>query len=62
LRRALRACHLDHSGALTESNLLGNVAYRVGKKLEWDPVKLDATNCPEAGRYIRKEYRKGWML
>jgi predicted dehydrogenase len=55
-------CHFDYSGALTESNLLGNVAYRVGKKLEWDAENLKAKNCPEADHLIRKEYRKGWSL
>jgi hypothetical protein len=55
-------CNFDYSGALTEANHLGNVAYRVGKRLEWDPVRLEATNCPEASRYIRKEYRQGWSL
>ena len=29
-------CNFDYSGTLTEAVLLGNVAYRVGKKLEWD--------------------------
>jgi hypothetical protein len=53
-------CNFDYAGALIESNLLGIVAYRVGKKLEWDPVNLCAKNCPEAARYIRKAYRKGW--
>jgi hypothetical protein len=52
----------EYSGWLTEANHLGNVAYRVGKKLEWDADKLKATNCPEADRFIRREYRKGWEL
>jgi predicted dehydrogenase len=55
-------CHFGYSGTLTESNLLGNVAYRVGRKLEWDPVNLRARNCPEADRYLRTEYRRGWTL
>jgi hypothetical protein len=38
------------------------VAYRVGKRLEWDPVNLIATNCPEADQYIKREYREGWKL
>ena len=38
------------------------MAYRVGKKLEWDPVKLKAKNAKEADRLIRKTYRKGWKL
>lgn len=55
-------CNFDYSGALTEAVLLGNVAYRTGKKLEWDPKTLTATNCPEAEQYIRKEYRAGWEV
>ena len=55
-------CNFDYSGALIEHNLLALVAYRVGKKLKWDAENLRATNCPEADQYIRKTYRKGWVL
>src|SRR5262249_37815193 len=30
------ACNFAYSGALTETVLLGNVAYRAGARLEWD--------------------------
>jgi predicted dehydrogenase len=55
-------CNFDYAGPLAETVLLGNVAYRTGKKLEWDAATLKAKNCPEADRFIRKEYRKGWTL
>jgi len=55
-------CNFDYSGMLIEHNLLGNVAYRTGKKLIWDPDNLKATNCPEADPFIRREYREGWTL
>jgi predicted dehydrogenase len=55
-------CPFTYSGPLTESNLLGNVAYRLGKKLEWDAVNLKAKNCPGADGLLRKEYRRGWSL
>ncbi len=55
-------CNFDYSGALTESVLLGNVAYRTGKELEWDAKNLKATNCPEADKFISKEYRLGWEV
>ena len=55
-------CNFDYSGALIEHNLLAMVAYRVGKKLDWDAKNLKATNCPAADQYIRKTYRKGWVL
>ncbi|MBD3675507.1 MAG: Gfo/Idh/MocA family oxidoreductase [Planctomycetaceae bacterium] len=55
-------CNFDYSGALTETVLLGNVAYRTGKKLDWDAQSLVATNAPEAQKYIQKEYTKGWEV
>jgi len=55
-------CHFGYSGPLTEAALLGNVAYRVGRKLEWDWMHLKATNCPEADRYIQHHYRRGWKI
>ncbi len=55
-------CHFDYSGPLSETALLGNVAYRVGQALEWDAEKLTATNCPEADRYLQHHYRQGWKL
>jgi len=55
-------CNFDYSGAVTETVLLGNVSYRTGQRIEWDAKNLKATNCPEADKYIRREYRKGWTL
>ena len=55
-------CNFEYSGWLTESNHLGNVAFRAGKKLIWDAEKIKATNCPEADPMIKREYRKGWDL
>ena len=55
-------CNFEYAGWLTEANHLGNVAYRVGKKLNWNAATMKATNAPEADPYIRREYRKGWNL
>ena len=52
----------ERSGPLTEMVLLGNVAIRSGKRLEWDAKSLTVKNSPEANRLIRKEYRKGWEV
>jgi predicted dehydrogenase len=56
------SCNFDYSGALTEAVLLGNVAYRLGRPLNWDAAKLRATNEPEASRYLQHHYRKPWTL
>lgn len=52
----------DYAGPLTEMVLLGNLAVRLGKKIDWDANVLKAKNAPEADELIRREYRKGWSL
>jgi predicted dehydrogenase len=55
-------CNFEYSGSLTEAALLGNVAYRVGKKIDWDSKNLRATNCPEAAQFVQHQYRAGWKI
>ena len=55
-------CNFDYSGAVTESLLLGNMAFRTGQELQWDGVNMKVTNCPEANNFLQREYRKGWTL
>ncbi len=55
-------CNFQYSGGLTETVLLGTVAYRVGKKLQWDATNLKVTNAPEADKLINKNYRPGWEV
>jgi hypothetical protein len=52
----------DYSGPLTESVLLGCLATRFPKKLEWDAEGLKVTNVKEANRFVRRPYRKGWEV
>ncbi|MBL7152636.1 MAG: Gfo/Idh/MocA family oxidoreductase [Phycisphaerae bacterium] len=47
---------------VAEAICLGNLAIRVGQRLEWDEKNLKVTNVSEANRYVRREYRKGWEL
>ncbi|MGO8696764.1 MAG: Gfo/Idh/MocA family protein [Limisphaerales bacterium] len=57
------ACsNFDISGPFSEWVLLGNVAIRVGKKLQWDSDNLRVTNAPEADEFIRGTYRQGWEV
>ena len=51
-----------YSGPFTETVLLGNLAVRLGKKIDWDGEKLKATNAPEAAPLIKRSYRKGWEV
>jgi len=55
-------CNFQYAGPLTEAVLLGNVAFRTGKALEWDAARLRATNAPEAMKYLWRSYRRGWEM
>ena len=54
--------NFSYGGHLTEIVLLGNVAYRSGKKIQWDTNEMRATNAPDAEPFIRRDYRRGWTL
>jgi hypothetical protein len=54
--------NFEFSGLVTESLLLGDVATRVGQKLNWDRASLKITNSDVAQKYVRPERRNGWEL
>jgi hypothetical protein len=54
--------NFDIAAYLTEIILLGCVALRTGKKLEWDGPNMRALNAPEAARFVKRDYRKGWAI
>jgi predicted dehydrogenase len=66
----IRACkggpapcsNFEISGPFAEMALLGNVALRLGKKIEWDPVNLKCPGTPEADAILRPSYREGWKV
>jgi len=51
-----------YSGPYTESLLVGNLALRLQKRIEWDSAAMKATNAPEADALIRKTYRPGFGI
>lgn len=54
--------NFDIAAYLTEIILLGCVALRTGKKLEWDGPNMRATNAPEAAQFVQRTNRKGWAI
>jgi len=57
------ACsNFGYASRLVEFILLGNVALRARKQLKWYAPTMTATNDPEAARFFRDTYRKGWEL
>ena len=51
-----------YAGTLTEGLLVGALALHTGKRIEWDEKNMRAINCPEAERYIKPKFRKGWEI
>ena len=56
------SCDFDYAGTMIEEMLLGLVAQRAGKKIEYDPATGHVTNMPEADDYLKRQYRQGWTL
>jgi len=50
--------NFEYAGPMTEAVLLGNVAMRTGKPVQWDPKAMKVTNNPDANQYIRGYYRQ----
>jgi len=51
-----------YAGPFTEALLVGNLAVRLQKRVEWDAKAMRSPNCPEADNYITKFYRAGYSI
>jgi len=66
----IRACkggpapcsNFEISGPFTEWVLLGNLALRLGQKIQWDSKHLRAIGIPEAEPLIKGSHRHGWKI
>ena len=54
--------NFGYASRLTEGLLVGLLAVRVGKRIEWDAAQMRATGCPEADAFIRPQFRSGWEV
>lgn len=52
----------EYSGPFTEALLVGSIATRLQKRIEWDAVDMKVKNAPEADAIIRKSYRSGFGI
>lgn len=51
----------DYAAPYTETVLLGNVAIRAGRRIEWDAANLKIPNLPSAEKFLTKSYRPGFF-
>jgi predicted dehydrogenase len=64
----IRACkggipagsNFDYSSRLTESVLIGNIALRAKRRIEWDSAALKVTNLASANAFVASPYRPGF--
>jgi predicted dehydrogenase len=54
------SCPFEYAARLTEVMLLGIVALRTGKRLEYDAAAMRVTNAPEGNQYLERQPRAGW--
>lgn len=53
IREGFYSCALVH---------LGNISYKLGRSLEFDPVKMKFINAPDADALLTKEYREPFVV
>jgi predicted dehydrogenase len=55
-------CHFEFGSVVTEVALLGVIAQRTGKYLEWDAEDMRFTNDQDANVLINPPRREGWSI
>ncbi|HPI73954.1 MAG TPA: gfo/Idh/MocA family oxidoreductase, partial [bacterium] len=54
--------NFEFAALVTAVVLLGNIALRMQRKLEWDGEQRRFTNLPEANAFLTKTYRPGYQV
>lgn len=52
--------NFEYAAPLTEMVLAGNLAIRANRRIQWDSANMKVKGMPEADKFIKREYRKGW--
>jgi predicted dehydrogenase len=55
-------CDIETAAHIARFSQMGNIAYRLGRKLEWDGEKQEFVNDPEANLFAKAHYRAPWTL
>ena len=54
------SCPFEYAAKLTEVMLLGIVALKAGRKIEYDAATMRVVNVPAANEYLHRQPRPGW--
>ena len=60
--RMLTTCDVEYGHRLTKGGLLGNIAYRTGRRIVWDDAREQIVGDKVANKMVMRHYRKPWKL
>jgi predicted dehydrogenase len=60
--RELPICDVEIGHRSATACHLGNIAVRLGRKIQWDPVKEQIVGDEDAATWIQRSYREPWKL
>jgi len=60
--RATPVADIETGHRSTTTALLGNIAYRTGRRIEWDGVRERIVGDPKAAAQLARAYRRPWKL
>ena len=55
-------CDIEIGAHIARIASLGNIAYRLGRQVNWDGDKQSFKNDPEADKLILANYQNSWTL
>jgi hypothetical protein len=60
--RKLTTCDVEYGHMLTKGGLLGNIALRTGRRIQWDDAAEKIVDDKVANKLVSRKYRKPWKL
>jgi len=60
--REKTTCDVEYAHQLTKGGLLGNIAFRLGRRIYWDDSHEKIIGDSVANRMVTRRYRKPWKL
>jgi hypothetical protein len=55
-------CNVRYGHRLTKLGLLSNIAYRTGRRLQWDDARERFVGDDDANRFLSRKFRKPYAL
>jgi hypothetical protein len=55
-------CDIEIGAHIARISHLGNISYRLGRKVFWDPEKQEFKGDAEANKMVYANYRAPWVL